>query len=390
MRNPLVKPRIDAFVIGPAETAVFSLSPRERLRRSLEGGGNAFQLHDTVSETCSGHALVVRGDWVIEKRIIQALVAADATLLTQEEAGKSVYIAAFVPPECLSDAIALLDEQPGVIPATLGKFRIASAAEICGSFEGELRKRGAPIAARLTQETRPQVERALFGSSYKGATDFITKYLWPEPALIVVRGLARRGVSPNAVTLLSLICVVATFYFFWIGAFWWGIATAYLMAFLDTVDGKLARVTLTASRMGHLLDHGIDLVSPPFWWGAWFAGLLASRYAGTDAFQNWGWPAFWTIMVNYWLVRGVEAAFVKRFGFNIHIWKPADFAFRLITTRRNMNVTLLAAGLVVGRPDLGFIAVALWSVASLIYHVFRLCEAWLRQTRGGPVRSFLA
>ena len=390
MRDPLVKPRIDAFIIGPTEAAAFSLTQSERLRRSLEGGGNSFQLHDAVNGTTSGHALVVRGDWVVEKRIIQALIAADATLLREDESGTQVYVAAFVPPECLSDAVALLTDQPAVIPAALRTTRVASAAEICGSFEGELRKRGAPIAARLTDETRPGVERALFGSSYKGATDFITKYLWPEPALIAVRSLARRGVSANAVTFLSLICVVATFWFFWTGAFWSGIATAYLMAFLDTVDGKLARVTLTSSRMGHLLDHGIDLISPPFWWAAWFAGLLGSSHSGTEAFQNWGWIAFWIVMVNYWLVRGVEALFVNRFGFNIHIWKPADFAFRLITTRRNVNVTLLAAGLIIGRPDLGFIAVAMWSVLSLIYHAFRLCEAWLHQMRGSPVRSFLS
>ncbi|MGE0004604.1 MAG: CDP-alcohol phosphatidyltransferase family protein [Parvibaculaceae bacterium] len=388
MRDPLARPGLDAFIVGPTVTTAFSLPQRERLRRSLDG--SAFRLHDAAGATCTGHALVLRGDWVIEKRIIQALIAGDATLLREDDGGTPAYVAAFVPPESLRDAVALLSEQSAAVPPSLAGARIASAAEICGSFEGELRKRGAPVAARLTEESRRRVERALFGSSYKGATDFITKYVWPEPALAVVRSLARRGVSPNAVTFVSLLCVVATFCLFWTGAFWWGLATAYAMAFLDTVDGKLARVTLASSRMGHLLDHGIDLVSPPFWWGAWFAGLLNSGHAGTDAFQNWGWTAFWIVMANYWLVRGVEALFVRTFGFNIHIWKPADFAFRLVTTRRNVNVTLLAVGLAAGRPDLGFIAVALWSIASLVYHAYRLCEAWTQRTRGRPVKSFLA
>ena len=38
------------------------------------------------------------------------------------------------------------------------------------------------------------------------------------------------------------------------------------MALLDTVDGKLARVTLTSSKWGNVFDHGIDLVAPPVWW----------------------------------------------------------------------------------------------------------------------------
>ena len=45
------------------------------------------------------------------------------------------------------------------------------------------------------------------------------------------------------------------------------------MTFLDTVDGKLARVTVTSSRVGHVLDHGVDLIHPPLWYIAWGLGL---------------------------------------------------------------------------------------------------------------------
>lgn len=391
MHGPAVKPILDAFIVGKKTTvAAFSLSQPERLRRSL-ASGTEFKLHGALEESCSGgHALVVRGDWIIERRILQALISGDSTLLRAADSGQLVYIAAFVPAGNLKEAIELLEQQPANLSIPLKKMRVATPGEICGSFERELRKPGAPVAMRLTEETRDQVERALFQSSYKGATDFITKYLWPEPALHVVRALARHGVTPNAVTLLSLICVIATFWCFWVGAFWWGIASAYLMAFLDTVDGKLARVTLTATRAGHFFDHGIDWISPPFWWGAWFAGLLGSSYAGTEVFQSWGWIAFWIIMINYWLVRGVETLFARTFRFSIHTWRPMDFAFRLITTRRNVNVTILAVGLLFNRPDLGFIAIALWSVASLIYHALRFCQARLGVTQDGLVKSFLS
>src|SRR3546814_17463336 len=61
--------------------------------------------------------------------------------------------------------------------------------------------------------------------------------------------------------------------------FGWGLVAAYAMTFLDTVDGKLARVTLTSSPIGNVFDHGIDLVHPPFWWWAWIVGLA---HAGFD------------------------------------------------------------------------------------------------------------
>ena len=63
---------------------------------------------------------------------------------------------------------------------------------------------------------------------------------------------------------------------FSIGHFGLGPGAAWLMTFLDTVDGKLARTTLTSSKWGDILDHGIDLIHPPFWYVAW-AWALASR-----------------------------------------------------------------------------------------------------------------
>ena len=50
------------------------------------------------------------------------------------------------------------------------------------------------------------------------------------------------------------------------------------MTFLDTVDGKLARVTLRSSPFGNVYDHSIDLIHPPFWWWAWIVGLPAAGF----------------------------------------------------------------------------------------------------------------
>ena len=41
----------------------------------------------------------------------------------------------------------------------------------------------------------------------------------------------------------------------------------WLMTFMDTVDGKLARVTVTSSRFGDVLDHGLDIIHPPLCYG---------------------------------------------------------------------------------------------------------------------------
>ena len=34
-----------------------------------------------------------------------------------------------------------------------------------------------------------------------------------------------------------------------------------------------ARLTFADSRLGNVLDHGLDIVHPPLWYAAWAAGL---------------------------------------------------------------------------------------------------------------------
>ncbi|MDF0678127.1 MAG: CDP-alcohol phosphatidyltransferase family protein [Nitrosomonas sp.] len=55
-----------------------------------------------------------------------------------------------------------------------------------------------------------------------------------------------------------------------------GLIMAWLTKLLDTVDGKLARVTLTSSKLGDVLDHGLDIIHPPLWYLAWGVGLMAT------------------------------------------------------------------------------------------------------------------
>jgi phosphatidylglycerophosphate synthase len=147
------------------------------------------------------------------------------------------------------------------------------------------------------------------------------------------------------------------------------------MTFLDTVDGKLARVTLRSSRLGHVLDHGIDLVHPPVWWLAFGASLLAAG-------PPWVYAATAVTVGGYFASRLLEGVFLAAFGFEIHSWRPVDSAFRLVTARRNPNLVLLSAGAAAGRPDLGLGAVAVWTTASVLFHTARLGMAFAARRRG--------
>jgi phosphatidylglycerophosphate synthase len=252
---------------------------------------------------------------------------------------------------------------------------------------GELRKRERPFVLPLGPDTADQVERAAYDASYKGVTDALTLYLWRKPAFYLTRWAAEAEIAPNAVTGVGGVLCLLAFFYFWFGNYWLGVLAGFIFMVLDTVDGKLARCTGTSSTWGEVLDHGIDLVHPPFWYWAWAHGLAAYGRPLEPVYET---MLLATIVIGYVGQRIIEGIFIKRFAMHIHVWRPIDSRFRLITARRNPNMVLLVLGLLVRRPDMGLELVGLWTVASLIFHLVRLAQAEMRSWRGEPVLSWLS
>jgi phosphatidylglycerophosphate synthase len=275
-------------------------------------------------------------------------------------------------------------ETGSALPAHL---EILPAEREEGIFDEALRKRERPFAERLVPANVPAIERASYVGAYKGVTDLLTKYLWPEWAFQLTRLAVRIGLSPNGVTAIgTLLCIAATVAF-WHGWFWTGLATGLAFMVLDTVDGKLARCTITSSRLGNAWDHGVDLIHPPIWWWAWATGCAAYGRPLSD-------PVFAAtiaaLLFGYVAQRSIEGAFILRFGMHIHVWRRFDSRFRLVTARRNPNMVILFALLIVGRPDWGIVAVAGWTMISLAVHLARLVQAVRERASGGAIVSWLA
>ena len=75
---------------------------------------------------------------------------------------------------------------------------------------------------------------------------------------------------------------------------------------------------------------------------------------------------------------------MRLFDMHIHAWRPFDSWFRQITARRNPNLILLTGCALVGRPDVGFAAMALWTALSFLVHVVQLVQA-MAAPRGSVV-----
>ncbi len=351
--------------IGSNPTLIWGMTSDERLRRIATA-----QKMDFDGEG-SGPALLVSADYVFEPAWLKFMAQRPGEVLTMG----GVKVIGHTAGTASGDGF----------PEGLREVRVEDNRVF---YNETLRKREDPVIERLDPGTVRSIERKTYFGAYKGVTDLLTKYLWPEWALVLTRIAARLHMTPNMVTGIgAILCVIAT-WLFWQGDYWAGMAAGLVFMVFDTVDGKLARCTITSSGWGHVFDHGIDLVHPPFWWWAWGVGLGAWGLALTNA-------TFATVMIaivgGYVVQRLIEGESIRRFaGMHIHVWEKLDSDFRLITARRNPNMVILFFATLLQRPDIGLIAVAVWTVLSCLFHAVRLVQAINRKARGIEIKSWLA
>jgi phosphatidylglycerophosphate synthase len=347
----------------------------ERLRRSLRRAGIEDIRSWTGQSDAGRHALLIRDDYVFDHVLVTDLARTRDIVLVAEDGAR---VAAHVQAAMAATAVATLLER-GPMPASV---RRVDPSSLSSAYDEALRKRSIPFLVPLTEDSRAQVELRTFNGSYKGVTDLVTKYVWPRPALAVTRWCAEAGISPNMVTGLSLVLVLAAMALFWHGWFLSGLAAAWGMTFLDSVDGKLARVTLTSTKFGNVFDHGIDLVHPPFWYWAWVVGVADSGLSPASLQFLLA-----VIVAGYVLQRAQEGFFIARFKIEMHVWRRFDSWFRLITARRNPNLLILTVGALLARPEWGLVAVAAWTVLCFGVHCTQIVQA-LRHRQ--PLVSWLA
>lgn len=360
---------------------IWGISVAERLRRALLASGfPREQISVGPSSAVQGQEdifLLFRSDYVFDDRLIRALTTAPATILVLDKQA----VAAQVPRSHLHEVLKLVAcVQPQGEDVHVSGLQVVTPLELAPAYTATLRKTEPPYLLPASPEHVEAIEARLFSASYKGVTDLVTKWVWPKPARMVTRQLAYAGVHPNTVTILSWLLVILAALLFAQGHFGLGLAAAWIMTFLDTVDGKLARVTLTSSTVGHVLDHGLDLVHPPFWYLAWAFGLMGNAF--------WVDTATLIIVTGYIVGRLLEGLFMLAFKMETHSWRPIDSFFRTITARRNPNLILLTAGALISRPDWGFLLVAGWTVCSIGFHAVRLLQAGVYYWQGHTIEEW--
>lgn len=368
------------YIFGESEINLWGLSGRERLQRlatSLKQTRLADNLTDIPEDA---PALLLRADHLFDARVITALsnLQEDIVLCNQSSAPVAIRTEG-------KNVPALLEALRGTNTSAISGMKQYTLKDLQTGVQQNLKKKESPYVLPISVANRKALEWELFAGSYKGVTDLVTKWLWPVPAFWATHLCVRWKVTPNQVTLLSLILAVFAGIAFWYGYYASGLIMGWLMTFLDTVDGKLARVTLTSSRLGDVMDHGLDLVHPPLWYLAWGAGLATTAVplANLELLA-------WLMFASYVGGRLCEGLFEFWLApFVMFIWQQIDSFNRLITARRNPNLILMTLSWLADRPDIGFLLIVGWHVISTLFLAWRVIVAWQTRRQQGSLTSWM-
>ncbi|MDO9314980.1 MAG: CDP-alcohol phosphatidyltransferase family protein [Burkholderiaceae bacterium] len=397
---------IDTAATERAET-LFGVPPIERLRRSaaklvagtpvvLSGPdvkpqawpGARLDADNTKlgsrlrKALAEGPLVALDGANVIDPRLIAFLVRRAGSCAAARGEGAQRAVALRLEPE-LADAIPPdADNLSAVADALIAAGRIGLLDEQEFPAYMDKLRRSLPywIHAVNDAATRRRLERQMFWDNYKGSTDLLTRYVYPPLVWPLVRLCVRLGLHPNTVTLLSIVLTIAAVPLFARGDFLLGFVCAYGMSVLDSVDGKLARLTLTDSKIGNVLDHGTDIVHPPFWYFAFVWGLGA--HSADDPLYQ---AAIWMI-VFYVADRIVLSIAKRRIGFALHAATRLDGIVRSFIARRNITMTIMAVSILLGVGAAGFYIITAWQGLTFAWHSARtIWLGFISRTQARPV-----
>ncbi len=179
--------------------------------------------------------------------------------------------------------------------------------------------------------------------------------------LPVARGLARLGVSPNAVTFAGLAGAGISAYLISEGLFWAGGVVMLLAGILDLFDGALARATGQDSDFGALLDSVIDRVSEI----VVLLGLLLfyTRNGSVEGSVLVYLAAGGSIMVSYLRARSEGLGIECKVGIMTRPERVAALGFGLIIGHWLPNVVLAVLGAIA--------ALTILTTAQRLFHTWR-------------------
>ncbi len=238
-------------------------------------------------------------------------------------------------------------------------------------YAPELRGNADPyvVAVRSPVERRA-AWRILLDSVQKRALDLPGQYFDTPFENALVRRLAPTRITPNQITLATLVIAAGVAWLFARGWLRIGVVIALVVGVLDGVDGKLARLKIATSKLGEL-EHVGDF----FYENSWYLAL-ASHFGAAL-------PVLWWAGVGLVLLDLTDsllyAAAQRRTGAMLDELSTFDRRFRAVAGRRNVYVWFFVIGFFTGHAPAAFACAVGWACVTVLVHAARVASLLARR-----------
>jgi phosphatidylglycerophosphate synthase len=254
------------------------------------------------------------------------------------------------------------------------KIDIIDAAEE-DDYIVRMRRRVRPLCFSASPEqSRRVAERIILDSAQNGTLD-LPAYIHGPIETAIISLLCKTRITPNQITIGGFVIGCSATAAFVVGRVGLGILAALIFGIVDGLDGKLSRVKIETTERGEW-EHHLDYLIENSWWLA-----IAFHLWRSGQFPN----------VFYFLALLIASHLLTEFakrrakvatGRLLDDLTPFDRGFRLIASRRNVYVWILAIGFLLNAFPQSYAIICGWAAVSAAVHLTRsvwICNALRRR-----------
>jgi phosphatidylglycerophosphate synthase len=309
--------------------------------------------------------LFLAADRLVDARVLRTLAIASGTVFACGDDGAPHPVGRTTIEDVRRHGVAL--------PAAAARLSLGSL----DPYVPELRGVATPYLMRVhTPEERRRAWGILLDHVQKRALDLPGEFFDTPFENWLVRRLAPTAVTPNQITVATLILAAGVGMLFLHGWLRLGVVLALVVGVLDGVDGKLARLKFQTSRLGEL-EHVGDFLYENFWYLAIAAHLRTAT--GSDGLWWTGVLLVALDLADNLLYQVARA----RTGRMLDELSSFDRRFRRVAGRRNVYVMMFVVGFFTGHGAGALLAAATWAACTVVVHAVRAFGA--AADAGGPV-----
>ncbi len=339
--------------------------PSRRIRKKVDfitaPGTDAWEMLRNASRQLERRCLVIGANLLIDQRLLEWLASQTDDVFLAVREGMPQQVAGCVTREALEST------GPTKRSSVVAVTRFPTYWE---TMHGDVPLHLMPVDDARDEEVAWNV---LLDHIQRRTQELPSQYFDIPLENRLVRLLAPTAVSANQVTILTTLLGFVVAFFYLEGWLRIGVLLAIIVDVLDGVDGKLARITRTTSKLGEQ-EHVLDFFYENSWYLA--LGLYFSRQGLPHALLGAA------TMVAFDAIDNIAYALLDvKWGRSLDNASPFLQRFRLIGGRRNIYTWIFLVGFFFNAAPIAFALAIVWAGVTVAIHTTYCAKEVVRLSR---------